>query len=80
MPTVRVCFLTREEFRQWLRGRLDAGETQAAVGNSLGVSQPTLFRWVTGIARPSGTALLLAELQMRTPQGLTCSEWPAGSE
>ena len=80
MPEARVSFLTRDDFTRWLRTRLDAGETQAAVGHSLGVSQPTLYRWVTGAAKPSGTALLLAELQMRTPQGLTCSEWPAGSE
>jgi DNA-binding transcriptional regulator YdaS (Cro superfamily) len=72
-----VCFLTREVFVTWLHSRKSAGESMSAIGRSLGVSQPAVSQWLTGASGVSTTTLLLAELQMRTPGGLTCSEWPA---
>lgn len=75
-----TCFLTREDFLAWLHSRKAAGESLSAIGRSFGVSQPAVTQWLRGTSGISATILLLAELQMRTPQRLTCSEWPAGSE
>lgn len=49
---------------------MSAGETQAAIGRSLGVSQPCVNRWLHGSCNVSDTVLLLAELLRRAPVDL----------
>lgn len=73
-------FLTRDIFLHHVKDRLSKGETRVQIGSSLGVSGMAVTRWLQGRSGVSATILLLAELQMRTPQRLTCSEWPAGIE
>jgi hypothetical protein len=58
--------LTRSEFVLWLESRRSAGESLAAIGSSLGVSHAAVQKWLSG-GKPSGTALLLADLLCRAP-------------
>jgi len=74
MPVGRVSLrlsLSREDFRAWLQMRLAEGETQAAIGWSLGVSQPCVNRWLRNTSTVSDTVLLLAEQLYRGPVGLS---------
>lgn len=71
--------LSREDFRLWLHRRLADGETQAAIGRSLGVSQPCVNRWLCNASTVSETVMLLAEHLYRGPIGLA-RELPVGSD
>lgn len=85
MAGVAVTFrpaLSREDFCAWIELRRSAGERLAAIGCSLGVSQPAISQWLTGATTPSRTVLLLAEHLRRAPvdlaPGLPVGSDPAG--
>jgi hypothetical protein len=55
---------TLPEFTAWLRLQLDAGQSRAALGRSLGVSHEAVRQWLAG-GRVSLPVLILASLRMR---------------
>ena len=52
--------LSPEDFREWIVRRRAAGESMAAIGWSLGVSQPAVSQWLSGSSGISDTVLMLA--------------------
>lgn len=66
--------LTPALFRAWLKGRLDAGESRAEIGRSLGVTHEAVRLWIKEASGVSATVLLLAERLIRDQSG----SWPLG--
>lgn len=61
----------RSAFVAWLKSRLAQGESNAAIGRSLGVTHEAVRGWVSGKINPSNTVLLLADRLMREPRELS---------
>jgi hypothetical protein len=54
--------MTHKQFALYLAGRRAKGECLQAIGASFGVSRQAVHQWLTGVARPSGTVLILADV------------------
>jgi transcriptional regulator with XRE-family HTH domain len=65
--------VTKGQFLEWLRKRRAAGETTAAIGDSLGVSGTSVTFWLQNRRNPSSMVLTLAEHLFVSPV-----ELPAG--
>lgn len=63
--------ITAEQFRNWLIGRRDRGESLQAIGADLGTSRQSVQQWIAGTT-PSGPALRVAELLMNRQS----ESWP----
>lgn len=74
MGSLLTLALTPALFRAWLKARLDAGESRAEIGRSLGVTHEAVRLWIKEASGVSATVLLLAERLIRDQSG----SWPLG--